>query len=960
MANLLSGRVKRRSVDNLDSSRYTFLDIENAEPALGNPTEDNSVLLSDANGDRVFLKLDSGFVIDEIQKRLSVSLANFSVFDLPDFDDSGLEISRVPVWNGTQFAISELGVSFDSGDATLFGGQPPSFYRNVNNILSGTLANQFLPDSISRDLSGQYLGFDSDFDISFAAKTTDDLTEGSTNLYHTDSRSRASISVGTNSVKFDAGLTYDSVTGQLSFDGPDSADIVGVFSAGTGVTIDGSGQVSIGQPVATTDDVTFDTVNVNGTLNANGSTTNIISSVFNIAANLPKLNYNHAGTPTENIGFIIERGDESDRSFIWNETGDYWDLTDQDLRTTGQLYFANTFDSAGVLPSASTYKGMFAFASSQSVAYYSNGTNWINLLDPTEISIDSNNVTFKSGLTYDFVNATFSFSGPDSADIRTVFSAGTGVAISGTGEVSIGQPVGTTDNVQFNNMTVDGDIELNTNGSRIYVNGTIETADSVNVGGNLTVGGDLIVQGTTTTVNTETINLADNIISLNSNFTSGTPTENAGIEVLRGDSATKSLIWDEGNNRWTIGTENLAAGSIFLTGDIDGNLVNFRVRFESDAVDYIDSAYINARLDPGQANNADALGGVAANRYLRSDSDDFVTNNGTITFTDGSQLIFGTDSDIKLSYNTDSDLLLVEGTVRATLFKGDGSGLTNVGGVSGVSYNDTNALLTIQTPSGDFTDTISLDPFTTDDLNPGSSNLYFTNARARGAISVGTNDTTFGAGLSYNNVNGQFTFVGPNSDGIRTVFSGGTGVDINGTGVISIGQAVGTTDTVTFQKLTATDSISATTLDVSTIDASGNVSVGGDINVTGTVTAADFTISGDLSTEGEIVHTPSVLTPVSTASLTTVDEYVHNDTATSLEYLIHAQDSGNNETLITKILATYDGTTTVFTEFGELHTGDSNFGDFIVNDDGTNIRLRFLRRSGRGTINIKPARTVIK
>jgi len=44
-----------------------------------------------------------------------------------------------------------------------------------------------------------------------------------------------------------------------------------------------------------------------------------------------------------------------------------------------------------------------------------------------------------------------------------------------------------------------------------------------------------------TTINTETINLADNIITLNSNFTTGTPTENAGIEVRRGSSATVSF-----------------------------------------------------------------------------------------------------------------------------------------------------------------------------------------------------------------------------------------------------------------------------------------------------------------------------------------------------------------------------------------------------------------------------------
>ena len=60
----------------------------------------------------------------------------------------------------------------------------------------------------------------------------------------------------------------------------------------------------------------------------------------------------------------------------------------------------------------------------------------------------------------------------------------------------------------------------------------------------LTVAGDLTVSGTTTTVNTETINLADNVITLNSNE-AGTPSQNAGIEVERGTSTNVALQWNE-------------------------------------------------------------------------------------------------------------------------------------------------------------------------------------------------------------------------------------------------------------------------------------------------------------------------------------------------------------------------------------------------------------------------------
>jgi len=70
------------------------------------------------------------------------------------------------------------------------------------------------------------------------------------------------------------------------------------------------------------------------------------------------------------------------------------------------------------------------------------------------------------------------------------------------------------------------------------------------VAGNLTVTGNLTVSGTTTTVNSATLSVADNVITLNSDVTTGSPTENAGIEVLRGSSATVALRWNETNGWW--------------------------------------------------------------------------------------------------------------------------------------------------------------------------------------------------------------------------------------------------------------------------------------------------------------------------------------------------------------------------------------------------------------------------
>jgi hypothetical protein len=86
---------------------------------------------------------------------------------------------------------------------------------------------------------------------------------------------------------------------------------------------------------------------------------------------------------------------------------------------------------------------------------------------------------------------------------------------------TVGQRVGTTDNVTFNNLVVSG---------------------------------DLTVSGNTTTLNTATLSVEDNIVILNSGVT-GSPSLNSGIEVERGDSTNVVLRWNESTDKWQV-TEN--------------------------------------------------------------------------------------------------------------------------------------------------------------------------------------------------------------------------------------------------------------------------------------------------------------------------------------------------------------------------------------------------------------------
>jgi hypothetical protein len=80
---------------------------------------------------------------------------------------------------------------------------------------------------------------------------------------------------------------------------------------------------------------------------------------------------------------------------------------------------------------------------------------------------------------------------------------------------------------------------------------TIGLPDDVTITNNLTVGGNLNVTGTINSVNTTQVNIVDNKINLNTDFT-GTPTADAGIRVERGDGTDVEILWNETNDNWTL------------------------------------------------------------------------------------------------------------------------------------------------------------------------------------------------------------------------------------------------------------------------------------------------------------------------------------------------------------------------------------------------------------------------
>lgn len=156
------------------------------------------------------------------------------------------------------------------------------------------------------------------------------------------------------------------------------------------------------------------------------------------------------------------------------------------------------------------------------------------LLNDTLLASVAGNIIPAADNLYSLGNTTNRFS--------TLFLAGNTIVLGGLTLKDGGGTIQVLDNNQ--NIILNANTSSGTTGTNASFTGTITTVD-------MTVSGNLTVSGTTTTINTETINLADNLIVLNSNA-SGSPTEDAGLIVNRGSSANVSLFWDETNDRWSL------------------------------------------------------------------------------------------------------------------------------------------------------------------------------------------------------------------------------------------------------------------------------------------------------------------------------------------------------------------------------------------------------------------------
>jgi len=197
---------------------------------------------------------------------------------------------------------------------------------------------------------------------------TDDLTEGSTNLYYTDTRARASVSA--TDAGGDGSLAYNSSTGVFTYTGPSASEVRAHFSAGTGVTIS-NGQVSIGQAVGTSDSAVFASLQttgnivVGGDLTVNGTTTTVNSTTLDVAdKNITVASGAASAAAANGAGLTV---DGASATITYSSTGDKWAFN-KPIDVSGNIIVSGTVDGRDLATDGSKLDGIESGATADQTA----------------------------------------------------------------------------------------------------------------------------------------------------------------------------------------------------------------------------------------------------------------------------------------------------------------------------------------------------------------------------------------------------------------------------------------------------------------------------------------------------------------------------------------------------------------------------------------------------------------
>jgi len=285
-----------------------------------------------------------------------------------------------------------------------------------NQITNVTSAYQTYADTAEADAISTANAYT---DTTVGALTTDNVAEGSTNLYYTDARVDAKMAYG--------------VAADILPDATETRNLGSADKRWNKLFLKGS------------------TIDLGGVdISASGSGMSV------------------GGADMASQAYVDTAEADAVTTAVANIKGNELDMGANDIVTTGKVKFANVYATDGDLPSAGTYHGMFAHVHDGGKAVFAHAGNWVELAKQSDLTTAVNNLVDSAPGALDTLNELAAAMGDDAnfattmtnnlagkASTGTTISAGNG--LSGGGDLSGNRTLSMSGNFT-GSFTASGDI----------------------------------------------------------------------------------------------------------------------------------------------------------------------------------------------------------------------------------------------------------------------------------------------------------------------------------------------------------------------------------------------------------------------------------------------------------------------------------------------------------------------
>lgn len=320
------------------------------------------------------------------------------------------------------------------------------------------------------------------------------------------------------------------------------------------------------------------------------------------------------------------------------------------------------------------------------------------------------------------------------------------VALKGTLQIDAGKSITSSDGdkIRFSDTIAVDSITTASANTELVITGN--GSGNVKIDDDLIITGNLTLQGTTGNLSVGNLIVQDNIIDISAE-TTGTPTANAGLRVVRGDEAATQLRWTESVTSWQFtndGTNYLSlvgrdsAGNTslgntavanFFVGNFYGtaNAATTAGTVTTNAQPNITSVGLLSALSVGPNSSITLTGssgflkansiqgtdgvnaiypgyngvtgavGVTSNLTVGVGVAGNITANGTVNFASASNVSLGSVGNVKITGGTANYVLQTDGTGNLSWVAQSGGG-----GAANIAISDDGTLLTSAVASINF------------------------------------------------------------------------------------------------------------------------------------------------------------------------------------------------------------------------------------------------------------------